>query len=837
MATALSFDSFEFDLERFELRRDGQRVPMEPKVFDLLALLIEQRDRVVTKAELLERVWGHRFVSESALTTQIKVVRQALGDDGTTQRYIQTVRGRGYRFVGDTESPTGTATILLTDIEGATGRDPFPAVRTGERAADNLPVRRGELLGRGDDVERVLDALRTSRLVTLTGIGGTGKTSLALVCATELVDKFADGVWFVDLIPVSSGDRLVLKVAEANGLLLSVGTAEELATLLHSRQTLLVFDNCEHLIDDVADLVDALLQATETPRFLATSREPLKLLDEQVIAVPPLATDEGNDSAATDLFCARAERVGAVVSDDELAVVASICRHLDGLPLAIELAAGQLAHMTVRELEQRLDQRFELLTGAARGRRQTRHASLEAVLTETWNQLSNAEQELLKFLTVFPGTFDLSAVEARSDSLSGSVPAVSLRGLVHRALVAATTEGDDSSYRLLETVKLFAQREASDDERHRYRDDHLHRLVSHINSLSLEDRYTHLGFVEWYHRYYEDLRVAAEHALDIDRVYDAVQIVAAGGPAWYLFTDVRCLDGLNRIDRLLAHEGLSSLDQARLRLAGALASMGARNAKRLASDAALALEQAEAADEPAVLARALTVSSWSIGLSDPDAALEMLHRAQRIALESGLREIAGDAGAYVPVSLALAGRMPAAITALEEQMAIGYAEDRLAYLSLAGLGSAVAILDRPKLAAALMNDWLGKSLQLDRPLPWNHYVTREFNDVTLEQVQAAAVALETAQQRAKLTGSDDGLPDLLIPIALAAFYQHDHERSAHLLGAVRAASRPTQSFAPTLIYHRLRREVGLPPRDVDLSDTIGIYEDALEWLKASEPHG
>ena len=155
-------------------------------------------------------------------------------------------------------------------------------------------------------------------------------------------------------------------------------------------------------------------------------------------------------------------------------------------------------------------------------------------------------------------------------------------------------------------------------------------------------------------------------------------------------------------------------------------------------------------------------------------------------------------------------------------------------MSLAGLGPAVAILDRPQLAAALMNDWLEASRQLDRPLPWNHYVTRAFKDVIDGQARAAAVALETAQQRAKLTGTDDGLPDLLIPIALAAFYQDDHERSAHLLGAVRAAPRPTQNFAPTLIYHRLRREVGLPPSNVDVSDTDGIYAEALEWLSASD---
>jgi class 3 adenylate cyclase len=168
------------------------------------------------------------------------------------------------------------------------GEGGFPPVRSLEMAPHNLPVRRGELVGRSGDLQRTVDALDTSRLVTLTGIGGTGKTSLALACAAELIGEFPDGVWFVDLVPVTTGDRVTVAIAEATGLQASSATVDELTSLLGSRELLLVLDNCEHLIDDVADVVEQILEMADGPRILATSREPLELFDESVVAVPPL---------------------------------------------------------------------------------------------------------------------------------------------------------------------------------------------------------------------------------------------------------------------------------------------------------------------------------------------------------------------------------------------------------------------------------------------------------------------------------------------------------------------------------------------------------------------
>ena len=434
---------FVLDPGGFELRRDGTVVDLEPQAFDVLAVLVRNRERLVTKEELLDEVWGDRFVSESALTTRIKQLRQALGDDGRAQRFVKTVHGRGYRFVGPVELVDGSTTHGPLaparngdDRDGDSDRDRSEAdheVAIGRR--HNLPGERTTLIGRDGDIDIVLDHVNAHRLVSLLGMGGTGKTRLATAVGRAAVSRsgnrsdgrsgnrsdnrsgnrsddrsgngFGHGVWFVDLVPITGLDEIVTAVARAVGLSLSAGDPlDQLASWLVERRLLIVLDNCEHLTDEVAEFVDAVLAATSEPHFLLTSREPVDLPDEHRLTVDPLPV--GDSGSAIDLFVVCAERFGATIEARDRPAVIRLCRALDGLPLAIELAAAQLRHLEPDQLAERLDQRFELLVG---GRRSGRHRSLAAVLDSTWAGLDDTERAVMRQLAVLPGRFTLTDYE------------------------------------------------------------------------------------------------------------------------------------------------------------------------------------------------------------------------------------------------------------------------------------------------------------------------------------------------------------------------------------------------------------------------------------------
>jgi len=223
------FGSYSMNLASYELFRGETAVPVEPQVFNLLSYLIVNRDRLVKKDELLDELWGHRYVSESALSTQIKSLRKAVGDDGRQQSVIQTVRGRGYRFVAQ----------LREHVEAR------PVAAKVANVSHNLPRERTPLFGREQDVQQCLRLLASSRLVTVLGIGGTGKTRLASRVGREAAEQFADGVWFVDLIPLNSIESLQTAVADVLGMALTIGeTRPQLINALRDRDLLLIFDNC-----------------------------------------------------------------------------------------------------------------------------------------------------------------------------------------------------------------------------------------------------------------------------------------------------------------------------------------------------------------------------------------------------------------------------------------------------------------------------------------------------------------------------------------------------------------------------------------------------------------
>jgi hypothetical protein len=262
--------------------------------------------------------------------------------------------------------------VGLFQIRAPGLRTDFPPLRALGTSPGNLRHAVTSLIGRESDVAEVQAALRTHRLVTLTGVGGVGKTRLSTEVAARLADEFPDGVWVFELAAVTDPAAVPDAVAAVLGIIQQPGksVSESVAAALEDRVRLLVIDNCEHVLDAAADLVGAILARSATVTILATSREGLGMADEQLWPVPSLDVGAGIDSAAVTLFVERARSVAprfSMGSADEGAAVVEICRRLDGIPLAIELAASRMASMTVSEVRDRLDQRFRLLVGSRRG--------------------------------------------------------------------------------------------------------------------------------------------------------------------------------------------------------------------------------------------------------------------------------------------------------------------------------------------------------------------------------------------------------------------------------------------------------------------------------------
>jgi predicted ATPase len=403
----------------------------------------------------MARVWPGRIIEENSLASQIAALRAAFGAERVL---IRTVSGRGYQFAGEIR--------MLSASPNKAGAGLATAPPASVLPPTNVPEPVSELIGRDDVLGEILSLTAAHRLVTLTGAGGIGKTRLALAAARQLWPRFADGVWVAEFSPLSDPGLVPATVAAAVGLELGAGeiSAQRVAQALAERRLLLVLDTCEHVIAAAATLAEALLRAGSTVRILATSREPLRAEGERIYPVPPLAVPaaEGEDPwpyGSVWLFVIRSRASGAHVSEDRqgAALIAAICRRLDGLPLAIELAAARTATLSIEELAARLDDRFRLLTG---GRRTAlpRHQTLRAALDWSYELLTEPERAILWRLAIFVGAFSLEAAAAVAASPELAVPDVidGLLGLIAKSLVVAGGEGAVVGYRLLDTTRAYA---------------------------------------------------------------------------------------------------------------------------------------------------------------------------------------------------------------------------------------------------------------------------------------------------------------------------------------------------------------------------------------------
>ncbi|PYM12680.1 MAG: hypothetical protein DMD81_23345 [Candidatus Rokuibacteriota bacterium] len=353
----IEFGRFKVVRHRRELLADGRPVELGGRAFDTLLALIDARGTVLGKDELLSRVWPDRVVEENNLAAQISVLRQAFGAD---RHLIRTVAGRGYQFTGEIRAAAAAAA------------GPPPSRMT------NLPAAVSELIGREAELREVTALATAHRLVCLVGAGGIGKTRLSLEVARRLLPRFPDGVFVAELGPLSSSELVPGTVANALGLAHVAGTVshEGVAAAIGTRKLLLVIDNCEHVIEAAASMAEALLRGTPGASLVATSREPLRVSGEYVYRVPPLdlPAEDNQDTedvlrhGAVRLFVSRAHAAEPryVAEGPVAAATVAICRRLDGIPLAIELAATRIVAFGVDGVAARLDDRFRLLTGGRR---------------------------------------------------------------------------------------------------------------------------------------------------------------------------------------------------------------------------------------------------------------------------------------------------------------------------------------------------------------------------------------------------------------------------------------------------------------------------------------
>lgn len=363
--------------------------------------------------------------------------------------------GLGPRRLRDVPTP-----IELFQVRAAGLRAEFPPLRALDTSPGNLRPPTTSFIGRASQVAELQAAVKAHRLVTLTGVGGVGKTRLATEVAAGLRDEFPDGVWVFELATVADPDAVPDAVAAVLSITQQPGqsVSESVAAALEGRVRLLLFDNCEHVRDAAADLVEAILAHSSTVKILATSREGLGISDEQLWVVPSLDVDAGVDSAAANLFVERAQSVSShfsLTQPDDAAAVVEICRRVDGIPLAIELAASRMASMTAGEIRDRLDQRFRLLVGSRRGLE--RHQTLRHAVQWSYDLLDDAEKVLLERCSVFAGGFDLESACAVASYEDEFAALDLLDALVRKSLLVADRSSGHTRFSMLETIRQFAE--------------------------------------------------------------------------------------------------------------------------------------------------------------------------------------------------------------------------------------------------------------------------------------------------------------------------------------------------------------------------------------------
>jgi predicted ATPase/DNA-binding winged helix-turn-helix (wHTH) protein len=532
---AISFGPFRLLSAQRLLLEGDKPVRLGSRAFDILAALVERAGEVVGKEELISRAWPQTFVEESNLKIQVSALRRAIGDGRGGYRYVVTVPGRGYNFVAPVspEEPSRTP--------------PPPTIAPA--GLHNLPIAVTRMIGREKAVAAIVSRLSRERLVTIVGPGGVGKTTVALAVAEQMVVNYQHGVWLIDLAPLTDPRLVSSAVAGVLGLeIRAEDLLPALAARLRDKKTLLLLDNCEHVIDVAASLTAAVLREAPGVNILATSREPLRVGGEHEYRLGPLRWPQPSpelsaiDAApfpAVQLFV---ERASAVVEDFTLndanaPLIGEICRKLDGLPLAIEFTAPRVEVLGVEGLAAHLDESLPVLSARHRRSVMWRHRTMRAVLDWSYGLLSEGEQRFFRALGIFVGSFTIEATAAVTiDAAGGPGEAMDrLADLVAKSLVVADVSGATPRFRLFDTIRAYAL-EALDENGERKRIARHH--AEHYRNLfgRAEGEATTRPVEEWladYVREIDNLRAALDWAFapSGDKAIGVALIVAAI-PLW-----------------------------------------------------------------------------------------------------------------------------------------------------------------------------------------------------------------------------------------------------------------------------------------------------------------
>jgi predicted ATPase/DNA-binding winged helix-turn-helix (wHTH) protein len=467
----------ELDIANRIFRKGGAEFALEPKVFAVLTQLVMRPGELLTREQLLDAVWGHRYVTPSTLNRVIALARRSLVDDAEEPKFIQTVHGSGYRYVG----PVEKAAAILTE----------PRVRFAPPVSVRPPAPLHTLIGRAHELSQIDALLNGGRSLTVLGTGGMGKTQCALAFARAHADYYPDGVWFFDLAPMRRADEWLQALALALAIAPS-GERELLSKVTEifaDRRALLLLDNCDRLSAGVGALAVEILRGTQQLKILATSQQQLSFLSERVLRLPPLELPAlGHPSDEKELLqIASAPAVALLLariqdaqSEFKLTLanapaIVGICERLDGMPLALELAAARFALLSPQQVLEMLEHRFRFLVGEVAGR-DHRHRNLIALLEWGFALLSSDEQRLLAWLGVFVQGWTVDAVIdlAPAFGVSAEEAVDLLTGLAGKSLASVDQSASPPRYRLLESVREFAleQLKILGDER-RARDAHL----------------------------------------------------------------------------------------------------------------------------------------------------------------------------------------------------------------------------------------------------------------------------------------------------------------------------------------------------------------------------
>jgi predicted ATPase/DNA-binding winged helix-turn-helix (wHTH) protein len=453
-AHAISFGPFRLLAAQRLLLEGDNPVRLGSRAFDILAALVERAGEVVGKKELIARAWPKTFVEDANLKIQVSALRRALGDGQGGHRYVVTVPGRGYNFVAPVSLEKSPQVPRPPTIAPA--------------GVHNLPPAVTRMIGRDDAVTALVSRLSSHRLVTIVGPGGIGKTTVALAVAERMIASYEDGVWLVDLAPLSDPRLVSSTVATALGLgIRPEDPLNGLVAGLRDKRMLLLLDNCERVIDKAASLVTAVLSGAPGVNILETSRERLAIQGEREYRLGPLSIPQASFELtaaeavafpAVQLFVERATEIvdDFVLTDANAPAVAEICRRLDGLPLAIEFAAAHVAVLGVKGLAARLDDSLPLL-GTRHRAATPRHRTMRAVVDWSYGLLSEFEQRFFRALGIFAGGFTVEAAGAVAiDAANTRVDAIDcLADLLAKSLVVADVSGTEPRFRLLDTTRAY----------------------------------------------------------------------------------------------------------------------------------------------------------------------------------------------------------------------------------------------------------------------------------------------------------------------------------------------------------------------------------------------